>query len=93
MYDGKIGKVAQLIGVSDDTVREWLALLQIEEDALKVLKPARGRPSQKKMKFIASLPKSKQASVAEAIKDKPISDAAQVVHHLRAFLNKMSVRQ
>jgi ParB family chromosome partitioning protein len=85
IHEGKVSKIAKLIGVSDDTLREWLAPLQVEEDILKVLKPARGRPSQKKIKFIASLPKAKQAAVAEAIKDKPISDAMQVVNRVKTF--------
>jgi hypothetical protein len=86
--NGTKRKVAQMLGVSEDTLSEWLAPLQIERDALQALKPARGSTSQKKVKWIAGLPKSKQAEVAAAIKDVSPQRARAIVQQIKTNPNE-----
>jgi len=70
-FDGNKTKAAEALGFSTPKIiSEWLAPLQLEPEALRILKPVVGHSMTRRMALLSTVPRERQNAVAEILNEK-----------------------
>jgi hypothetical protein len=70
-FGGNKTKAAEALGFSSPKViSEWLSPLELEPEALSILKPVVGHSMNRRMALLSTVPRSKQEAVAEILNEK-----------------------
>jgi hypothetical protein len=68
-------QLAKALGFKTTTViTDWLAPLEVDPEAMRIIKPVAGQTTIKRVTLLASLPKANQKAAAEILNEKASND-------------------